>query len=212
VYDDGIRTPFIVQWPAQVKAGQTTDSLVSSIDIAPTVLELAGVEIGPTFQGVSFAPVLSDPMARVRDYAFAEHNWHDYMARERAVRSSRFAYIRNWRPDLPGTPPADAVNSPTFAEMKRRRDAGTDDPIELLCFQTPRPAEELYDISADPHSLRNLATDPRYSDVMGEMRTALQVWQQETRDLMPDELTPDGFHRETGRRLPGVAAPHPSLK
>ena len=114
LYDSGIRTPLIVRWPGHVGPGSRCCSLVSTIDIAPTVLKLAGLEPGPSFQGEDLSPLFRDPTAKVRDLIFAERNWHDYAAHGRAARSERFKYIRNDDHDPPLTPPADAVRSPTF--------------------------------------------------------------------------------------------------
>jgi arylsulfatase A-like enzyme len=199
LYDDGIRTPFIVRFPGRVKPGTVTGSLVSSVDIAPTVLELAGVKAPPTFQGQSFAHVLTNPGAKAREFAYAEHNWHDYRAFERGVRSERYTYIRNWLPELPGTPPADAVSSPTFQQMRTLWDQGKLNEGQRSCFVTPRQPEELYDVQQDPHSFHNLARDPKHRDVLERMRKALDAWQQETGDHFdPDKLTPDRFDRELG--------------
>src|SRR5690606_4673462 len=90
LYDSGIKTHWIVHWPAQVEAVTTCSSLVSSVDIAPTMLELAGLSAAPTFEGKSFSPLLSDPGQQIRDYIYAEAHWHDYEKLTRAVRSSRF--------------------------------------------------------------------------------------------------------------------------
>lgn len=202
LYDDGIRTPFLVRYPARVKAGGVSSRLVSSVDLAPTVLDLAGVKALPTFQGKSFAALLAKPDAKVRDHAFAEHNWHDYRAHERAARSERYTYIRNWLPELPGTPPADAVRSPTFQLMREWRDAGKLAPEQRGCFTLPRPTEELYDLQRDPNSLRNLAADPDYREPLAELRKALDRWREETGDTFnQDTLTPDRFDRETGNPL-----------
>jgi N-sulfoglucosamine sulfohydrolase len=95
VYDSGIQSPFIVRWPAVVKAGTTCGSLISSVDLAPTILQLAGLPTEPTFQGKSMAALLEHPDRSFRDHIFAEHNWHGYTAYERAVRSLHFKYIRN---------------------------------------------------------------------------------------------------------------------
>ncbi len=171
VYDSGIETPWIVRWPARVAAGTRCEGLVSSIDIAPTFLALAGLTPGPTFQGKDFSPLLRDPKATIRRYVFAEHNWHDYAARGRAVRSERFKYIRNDDADLPNTPPADAVRSPTFQAMRRLRDAGKLATEQMSCFTRPRPAEELYDTEADPHELHNLAADPRFAETLATLRS-----------------------------------------
>jgi len=211
VYDSGVKTPFIVRYPRLVQAGSSTDRLVSTVDIAPTVLSLAGLEPLPSFQGVSFVPLLRNATATVRKYAFAEHNWHDYAALERGVRSERYNYIRNWRPDLPGTPPADAVRSPTYEEMQRRQKAGELPARQATCFATPRPVEELYDTQADPHALNNLADDAEYAEVLQELRAALVEWQRKVGDQIdPQTITPDGFDRQTGQRL--INAAHPKLQ
>ncbi len=118
VYDSGIKTPLIVRYPPLVKAEGICESLVSSIDLAPTFVELAGANQPKSFQGRSILSLLIDAVApAVRDHSFAEHNWHDFDDHSRAVRSQRFKYIRNWYTDVPGTPPADAVRSPTFQAM-----------------------------------------------------------------------------------------------
>jgi len=203
VYDSGIRTPWIVKFPGRVKPGSASPGLVSSVDIGPTVIELAGLPPSGTFQGVSFAPLLGNLKAGVRSYVFAEHNWHDYSAYERAARSPRIKYIRNSYPELPGTPPADAVRSITYQAMQRLRDADELPMVQRGPFLAPRPSEELYDVESDPHELVNLVDDPRYAATLGEMRDALDAWQRETGNRIPPERTPDGFDRETGAQLPG---------
>ncbi|GAB6166763.1 sulfatase [Thermostilla marina] len=206
VTDSGIRTPLIVRWPGRVQPGSTCGGLVSSVDIAPTILELAGLKRSDTFQGVSFAELLRNPQARIREYVYAEHNWHDYMAYQRAVRSAHYMYIRNWVPEVPRTPPADAVRSPTFQEMRKLRDAGKLPPEQMQCFTVPAPMEELYDVAADPYSLINLAGKPNYEPILEKMRHALDAWRQQTRDVVPETLTPDKFDRETGTPLQSKTA------
>jgi arylsulfatase A-like enzyme len=196
-----LRTPLLVRYPPLVKGGSVTGSLVSAVDIAPTLLELAGVPAPDTFQGESFVPILRDPSANVRTHAFAEHNWHVFSACERAVISDRFNYIRNWRPDLPATPPPDIGKSPTWEAMRKLRSAGKLLPEQEACFVAPRLEEELYDTTKDPHALRNLAQDPQYEPVMEEMRTALAAWQRETGDTIdPANIKPDGVDRETFKK------------
>ncbi len=204
LYDSGVRTPFLVHWPAAVSRGQVSGSLVSSVDIAPTFCELAGAEVLPSFQGVSFVPVLKDPEQEVRTFVFSEHNWHDYMAFERSARNDRYLYVRNWLPELPQTPPADAVRSPTYMEMIRMERQGNLSEAQRACFQTPVPTEMLFDVKADPHNMHNLAGDPEHQETLREMRRVLENWQQRTDDQFPgsDQLTPDKFHRTEGTRLP----------
>ena len=212
VYDSGVRTPLLVRWSSKVKPGGVCDRLVSSVDLAPTILELAGAKADDKLQGKSFARLLADPAGpAVREFAFAEHNWHDYTARERGVRSDRYKYIRNEYPDLPGTPPADAVKGATFQAMRKLRDAGKLTPAQAGVFVKPRPAEEFYDLASDPHELTNLIGDPKVAVEVARHRGALEVWTKETADGPPRERTPDGFDRETGEPKPGRgrAAPSP---
>lgn len=206
VYDSGIKSPLLVRWPGKVAPGSQCDSLVSSVDIAPTILELAGLPAAPTFQGNSYAKLLANPQAPHREFIYAEHNWHDYTAHERAVRNAHFKYIRNSWPDLPGTPPADAVSGMTFQEMRRLRDAGKLEPEQLTCFTKPRAAEELYDAAADPQELKNLAMDPKYADTLNKLRAVLDKWEKETQDWTPSPRPPDQFDRETGTSLNKPAA------
>jgi arylsulfatase A-like enzyme len=199
LYDSGIKTPLIARWPARIKPGSTSKSLVSTIDLAPTILELAGLKAGPTFQGHSFAKLFDDPAATARDFAFAEHNWHDFDDHQRAVRAPRFLYIRSSYTDIPLTPPADAVRGATFQEMRRLRDAGKLTPAQMTCFVKPRPAEELYDCDADPYQTRNLASDPAHANPLAALRAELARWEKATDDRVPARRTPDKYDRETGK-------------
>jgi arylsulfatase A-like enzyme len=201
LYDSGVRTPFIIRFPKMVAAGSTCDSVLSTVDISPTFLELAGCDTPKTMQGQSFVKLLSDPKANYRTWAFAEHNWHDYTARERSVRSERYLYVRNEYPDLPRTPPADAVKSITFQKMVAMYNAGELTPTQADSFLTPRPSEELYDTQADPYNLHNLIDDPKYADILAQHRTALDHWKRDTEDTAPTQRRPDEFDRTTGQRL-----------
>ena len=209
LYDSGIRTPLLARWPRTIRRGGVAEGLVSSMDVAPTILQLAGVEIPPTVQGKSFAATLTNPNAITREAIYAEKNWHDYEDRTRAVRTARFKYIRNDYPDLPLTTSADSGRSPTMDAIRRLRDAGKLTPEQSRIFQTPRPAEELYDVVADPHEFRNLATDSRYAQTLAELREKLNQWGRETDDRLPACRTPDEFDRETGQPLPVRLRPRP---
>ena len=207
LYDSGIHSPWIVRWPGKVKPGGLCERLVSSIDIAPTFVRLAGLPANKAFEGKDLSPLLDKPDAAVRDFIYAEHHWHDFDACERAVRSEQFKYIRNYFNELPGTPPADAVRSPTFQVMRRLRDAGKLTPAQLNCFEKPRPAEELYDVNSDPHEMNNLAADPGYATTLAKFRKNLAAWQKQTEDKAPVARTADEFDRETGHPLPGRKRP-----
>jgi len=205
VYDSGMRTPFVLSWlNGQKSSGLESNSLISVIDIAPTFLELAGIEIGSTFQGISFAKTIKNPSAEHRNYIFAEHNWHDYEAHERMVRTKHFMYVINNRPQFPNQGPADSNRSPSYTDLKIIRDTGKLNAAQADVFLTPRPHEELFDCLADPEQLSNIASNERFVDILDDLRTIMQRWIEQTGDDVPDNLTLDAFDHEMGNLLPGV--------
>ncbi len=200
LYDSGIKTPFILHWPSKIGKSKT-DALISSIDIAPTFLELAGLEPSDDYEGVSFVPVLEDPATEVREFIAAEHNWHDYQAHERAIRNNQYLYIRNSFPHLNASPPADAVSSITYQEMIKLHAENRLNEQLLDCFVQPRNAEELYDITVDPFQFHNLASEEAYQKVLVKMQNLMDKWIIETNDFVPENPTPDRFDRWTGNKL-----------
>jgi arylsulfatase len=189
LYDSGTKNPFIVWRPGTVKPART-QSLVSAIDVAPTILELAGVPIDPRVQGVSFAPVLNDPAATTRDYAFAEHNWHVAAAHERSVRHGDWIYIRNNLPEVLNMAAESGPVFPAGKELHEAHAAGKATAAQNDPFLKPRPVDELYDTKADPHQLKNLAAEPAHATTLADLRNVLDRWTEETRDSVPEKPTP----------------------
>jgi arylsulfatase len=189
LYDSGVKDAFIVWRPGTIKPART-DSLVSVVDIAPTVLELAGVPIDPRIQGVSIASVFASPTAKVRDYAFSEHNWHVGQAHERSVRKDNWLYIRNNLPDIQNICAESGPVFPAGKELWAAHDAGKLNADQQDVFLKPRPREELYDLKRDPHQLHNLAADPADAEPLAKLRQALDRWAEETGDTVPKNLTP----------------------
>jgi arylsulfatase A-like enzyme len=210
LYDGGIKTPLIVRWPGEVTPGTVCDQLVSAVDIAPTILSIAGIEIPEPFQGISFTPLLSDPSVKIRDFIFAEDHWHDFEDMTRAVRSQRYKYIRNDYADLAATPSADVLRSPTFQLMRARMKRGVLTAAQKACFVAPRPKEEFYDLRSDPFELNNLIHDPGHAGRIDEHRRALEDWTARTVFKIPAERTADEFDRDTGAPLPNRIRPRPS--
>lgn len=193
VNDRGMKTPFIVHWPNQISKNKESISLISAIDIAPTIMSLAKIEIPDQFQGYSFENILKRPKKRFRNYIFSEHNWHDYEAHERMVRNEDFLYILNSRPLEAQTGPADAVGSPSFKDLLDMKEVGRLSAMQADIFLTPRPKEELYNISEDPLQLLNIASDPKYKTALIKMRNVLRDWMRETSDNIPDKITKDWY-------------------
>jgi len=199
VNDRGMKTPFIVHWADKIEnKGAVCSSLVSAIDIAPTLLELAEVDIPERIQGYSFKSLIEKPEKDFRNYIFAEHNWHDYEAHERMVRNKDFLYILNSRPQLPQMGPLDAVNSGSFSELVKLRDNGQITAFQSDIFTAPRPNEELYDCHLDPRQQNNVASLDDYNETLIDLRRILNEWMLETGDNIPSQLTKDWYLMTSG--------------
>ena len=210
LYESSIKTPLIIWAPNRIQPSRT-DSLVSSIDFAPTFLELAGINqqanltsvvddsgvsmvftpSRPQIQGVSFAKILSDPTAKTRDYVFAERNWHVHQAHQRMVRYKKWVYMRDAWPErmaLEGT-----LYTPTGQELLEKERQGLLQPHQRNMFLQPRPPEELYNVDHDPHQFNNLADSelPEHQEVLAHLREVLNRWTEQTGDTVPDDPTND---------------------
>jgi N-sulfoglucosamine sulfohydrolase len=181
-YDSGIHIPMIVRWPGHVEPGSASDQLVSTIDLGPTVLSIAGIEIPWHVQGQAF---LGAQAAPPREYVYAARDRYDESYDMiRAARDKRFKYVRNYRPDLPYLLWIPYRNRhPIVEEMWRLYVAGELEGPQLLMFQTERPVEELYDTQRDPHEIHNLAADPAYEPELERLRAALDAWIDEVGDM-----------------------------
>ena len=202
-YDSGIRVPLIVRWPGGIEPGEVTDRLVNTVDLGPTVLSLAEVEIPLHMQGRAFLGGKAD---EPRDYVYASRDRYDISYdMMRAARDKRFKYIRNCRPDLPYLIWIPYRNRhPIMQEMWRLHLAGELTGPQELMFQTTRPVEELYDTESDPHEINNLAGDPAYQGDLVRLRGAVDGWLDEVGDLgkmaeseMVRQWYPDGVQPQT---------------
>ena len=205
-YDSGIHVPMIVRWPGGLDPGTVSDDLVSTVDLGPTVLSLAGLEIPQHMQGSAFLGPRAQPP---RDYVFASRDRYDESYDMiRAARDKRFKYIRHYRPDLPYLLWIPYRNKhPILQEMWRLHMAGKLTDAQSLMFQSSRPVEELYDTQADPHEIHNLADDESCRDELERLRAALDNWLTDVGDMgeipeseMVRQWYPDG-------RQPRTAAP-----
>ncbi len=197
LYNSGIQTPFVVHFPEMIKKAGVTESLVSSIDISATILDVAEVEKDERIQGQSFTPTLKDPHATIRDVIFAEHNWHVYQTHERMVRYGDYLYIKNNYPDQRLWCP-----EASYPELDAAHKSGQLNDAQLNVFRETCPPEELYQVSKDLHQLNNLAENPEYKDVLEKLRQLLIQWTLDTGDTVPDDPTPDRGAKGTLRRNP----------
>jgi len=178
LYDAGIGTALIVRFPAKMGvAAGVCEQLISNIDVTPTLLEMIGREVPEAVEGRSFWPLLTGGDDAGRTEIFSEKNFHDCYDPTRCVRTQRYKYIRSFEPErVPRfTMPADIRRS--IASNTLRPDAGD-----------PRPAEELYDLHADPDENVNLAADPAHKAVRDELADKLETWMRDTGDFLPGPM------------------------
>jgi len=200
-YDSGARIPLAVRWGKGVKnPGRVLDDFISTTDLAPTFLDLAGVEIPELMTGQSFTNLLaSDNEGKVdpdhRSYVLHGKERHvpgqegdmgGYPVR--AIRTHDYLYIRNFKEDRwpSGTPNykeaaipycwlGDCDNGATKTYMVDSREK---DDLHSKLYDLAfgkRPAEELYDCIKDPEQLVNLAENPTYTEVREKLSSQLMV-------------------------------------
>ncbi|MGJ8683635.1 MAG: sulfatase family protein [Nonlabens sp.] len=169
IYDSGLKVPFMVK-DLRGKSGRS-DQLVSFIDLAPTVLNLANVKIPENIQGT---PFMGTQNTEEREYIFGSSDRFDeFTDRSRAVRNDRYLYIQNdlpekiWYKDV-----GYRKQVPMMEEMLRFRESGTLNSTQQEWF-TDKTSVELYDCKKDPHNLVNLAGNEKYNNVEKELRQAL---------------------------------------
>lgn len=194
LHDSGTHMPLAIRWPAKVKGGRTSDAFVSLADIAPTVVEAVGLQAPKEMTARSLLPVLlADEKPKDRDMVFVERERHanvrkgDLSYPARAVRTDRWLYIRNFRPERwPAGDPevyhsvgpyGDIDGGPTKEVVLKMPESKF---FQYACAK--RPAEELYDCQADPHQLNNVAGDAKLADVKAKLRATLDQWMKETGD------------------------------
>jgi arylsulfatase len=191
MYDSGIKTPWVVHYPKEIKKPSVTQSLVSVIDLSATSLELAGIEKPPCIQGQSFLPILKDPKMQVRQVVFAEHNWHVYKNHERMVRFGDYLYIKNNFPNQPNLCYESDDHYPAGAELWKAHATGKTMSNQQQVFANPCPSEELFQVKNDPHQLSNLIDDKKHTKALKQARALLTKWTKQTGDSIPANPTPN---------------------
>lgn len=197
LYDYGCRQPLAIRWGAGMKGGRVIDDMVSFCDFAPTFLEAAGLQPLAEMTGRSFLGVLkSHQSGRVdakRDRVIVGRERHvgansrpgNVGYPMRAIRTHRYKYIRNYFPDRwpVANPPAfaDCDNGPTKSYLVKNADDPKVKPLFELSFGQ-RPAEELYDLGADPHEMKNLADDPACASIKKQLAADLEQYLRSTAD------------------------------
>ena len=199
LYDSGIHVPMIIRYPNQQRSGTRDDRLLSFIDLGPTVLSLTKLKPADYFDGRAFAGPYSS--TENRDYIFgAADRFDGQYDRNRSVRTKQFKYIQYLMPEKPMLLPVKyREQMPIMQELLRLHEIDSLNEIQALWFRSTKPNEELFDVTNDPHEIRNLANDPTYQETLAQLRQACQNWYQSFFDtgLIPEpelleKLWPNG--------------------
>lgn len=175
IYESGTLVPFMIRFPDRYNAGTTDTNLHMFIDIPATILSLAGVPVPDHMHG---SPFLGKQKGEKRKYVFGARDRLDtFYDKQGCVRDARFRYIRNYMPSQSDYLPIISRSPmPLMRRLEELHAAGKLNPDQEKWFQSPRPEAELYDLSADPHELNNLANNPRYTAKIRELSLAFDQW------------------------------------
>ncbi|MDF1512244.1 MAG: sulfatase [Anaerolineae bacterium] len=168
--EGGIGVMLIIRGPGGFVGGQVVDSMVSHLDVFPTICDLLGIDKPSWLQGVSLLPVVRGEVTAVREEIFAEVNYHAAYEPMRCVRTPRWSYIRRFdgrsRPVLPNCD--DGLAKTLW--------------LEHGWAGMPPDEEALYDLIFDPNESHNLINNPAVQDVVATLRERLERWMIETDD------------------------------
>ncbi len=201
LYDGGISIPLLIAWPDARRAGAVDAQMVSSIDVSAAMLGFAGVKPHAVMQGRDFLA----PGATPRRHIFAARDRMDASTdRMRAVRTPQWKYIRNYFPGIPYMQhnAYKETQYPTWNLVKQLYRGGKLTPEAALFAAERKPVEELFDLSADPHEVKNLATDPAHAAKLRELRGLLDKWVVESGDKGGVIEDPLDIYRGYNNRLP----------
>ena len=183
LYDSGIQTPFVVYWKNHAQEGAVhSNGLISTVDLAPTILDMAGIDTPADMFGRSFLPLIKDPARRGSDYIYAERNWHDCEEYIRCIRTERYKVIYNAYYELPHGTAHDLSTSPSWYSLKNNLHEGLLKPQQMQIFTAPRAMVEVYDLENDPDELVNVGDRPQYRMEAEKLTRMLVDWQQKTDD------------------------------
>lgn len=200
VHDWGIHVPLAMMWPARVKPGRRIDDFVNFADLAPTMLEAAGLPVPKTMSGRSVIPLLtsgaSGRIEPARSWTTAGLEWHGESEgiswAARTICDERYQYIVNYsdtprrttdpKQELPDSDYARTIATATEIELVARHPRHPLVQPYTAMFVSPRPREELYDLATDPWELKNLADSPAHAAIKDRLRAQLEAYQRQTGD------------------------------
>jgi N-sulfoglucosamine sulfohydrolase len=181
--DDGWGVSLILRGPKLPQAA-VCDALTSQLDVFPTICDYLGIDHPSWLQGKSFLPLLAGHVSEINDEIFAEVNYHASYEPKRAVRTSRWKYIRRFGDRI--TPVLPNCDDSPSKELWMQAGWGS----QIL------DQESLYDLLFDPTEHANLVHDPAYKVIAQDMRDRLHRWMVATNDPLvkgPVKAPPGAF-------------------
>ena len=188
-FDDAHHIPFVASWPVGIaKPGRRVAEFISFIDLAPTFLELFGIN-GATqgmspITGRSFTDLLRNEAKGERNTVIVGRERNDVLARPgttsglgypvRAIRSGNLFYVHNFEPDRwpCGNPELGLKDTDASPSKTLAMESGEKDAFWQSAFGK-RPAEQLFDLASDPDCVVNLTTNPVYATKLAALRETL---------------------------------------
>ena len=187
-YEGGVRIPFIMSLAGSWGEGARRSELVSTLDLMPTFLEVAGIPPLEGLPGRSLAPLLEGRVKEWRSCLFTEfhlHSAHNYYP-QRTVCDERFKLIRNLMPGKVN--PGYAFTNKRFFVGVDKVIAASEEPVRGAYRRMRAPPEyELYDLKRDPYEFKNLASDPAHATTLVGLQGQLQKWRRATGDPLLEQ-------------------------
>ncbi|WP_235296606.1 sulfatase family protein [Portibacter marinus] len=180
--ETGLKVPLFVKLPKALSKGSVrSQEMLSFVDLAPTVLSIAGIETPENMHGRAF---LGQFAGGERDYIFASSDRFDAVYdRSRSVRSERWKLILNYRTDVPYALPVEYREQMSMMQRWRAlSEAGELSGAPALWMRAEKDPIEFYDLYTDPFELNNLANNSFYQQEIKEHRRVLEDWMAKHQD------------------------------
>ena len=175
LYQKGLKIPFILRWPNKIKPNLKNNSLLTIVDVLPTLVDIAG---GSTedFDGKSFLPILENKKNDVNEHIYGvstrQNIQSTFVFPSRMISDGKFKLIRNY-------------NSIEVFNKNLTNNKVINHFIELGAKQFKRiPYEELYNLESDPYEKKNLASNTKFNDIKNSLSDKLKEWMEDQNDFV----------------------------